>query len=83
MHNLTDISLPCINFSNSLNSLNSDINNKKRLAQTTLAKLRIQAIKNELEERYKNFFEKREFPIGLVNATFSSFLKDQKFIKIL
>ena len=82
MHNLTDISLPCINFSNSLNSLNSDINNKKRLAQTTLAKLRIQAIKNELEERYKNFFEKREFPIGLVNATFSSFLKDQKFFYV-
>jgi len=30
MHNLTDISLPCINFSNSLNSLNSDINNKNK-----------------------------------------------------
>ena len=79
IYNLTEISLPCINFSSSLSSLNSDINNKKRLAQTSLSKLKVEVIKKELEERYKNFFEKKEFPIGIVNATFNSFLKNQKY----
>ena len=80
--NLTDIALPCIKFNNSLNSLNINPNHRNSIAQTSLAKLKIEIIKNELNETYKEFFEKRDFPVGLTNETFKSYLKQQQYFYI-
>ena len=77
--NLTDIPLPCIKFNNSLNSLNINPNHRNSVAQTSLAKLKIEVIKNELNETLKEFFEKRDFPVGLTNETFNSYLKQQQY----
>ena len=77
--NLTDISLPCIKFNNLLNSLNINSNHKNSLSQTSLAKLKIEIIKKELNAAYKECFEKRDFPVGLADETFKSYLQQQKY----
>ena len=78
IYDLTDISLPCITFNNSLNSLSININHKNSLSQTCLAKLRIEVINKVLHENYKTYFEKRDFPLSLSDTKFRSQLKNQK-----
>ena len=76
---LTNISLPCITFSGYLNSLNTNPNHRSSLAQTCLSKLRIEVINQQLNESYKTFFEKRDFPVGLTESMFRFYLKNQKY----
>ena len=78
IYDLTNISLPCIKFNNSLNTLNTNPKNRNCLAQTSLAKLKIEIINKELNESYKAFFEKRDFPVGLTEAMYRSYLIFQK-----
>ena len=82
IYNLTDISLPCITFNSSLNSLNTDTKQKNRLAQTSLAKLRIEIINRVLHENYKTFFEKRDFPLSLSDTMLRLYLKNKKYFYI-
>ena len=82
VYNLSDISLPCITFNNSLNSLNTSSNHKNSLAQICLAKLRVEVINKTLHENYKKFYEKRDFPISLSDALIRLYLKNQKYYYI-
>ena len=82
IYNLTDISLPCITFNSSLNSLNTDTKQKNRLAQTSLAKLRIEIINRVLHENYKTFFEKRDFPLSLSDTMLRLYLKNKQYFYI-
>ena len=79
IYDLTDISLPCITFNNSLNSLSINTNHKNSLSQTCLAKLRIEVINKVLHENYKTYFEKREFPISLTDAKLRFHQKNKKY----
>ena len=82
IYDLTDISLPCITFNNSLNSLSINNNHKNSLSQTCLAKLRIEVINKVLHENYKTYFEKRDFPLSLSDTKFRSQLKNQKYFHL-
>ena len=79
IYDLSDISLPCITFNNSLNSLNIKTNHKNSLSQTSLAKLKIEVINKVLHENYKTYFEKREFPLSLTDAKFRFQLKNKNY----
>ena len=81
-YKLTDISLPCIRFNNSLNSLNTNPNHKNSVAKTSLAKLKIDIINKELNESYQTFFEKRDFPIKLTDNMIIFYKKSEKYFLI-
>ena len=81
-YQLKNISIPCIKFNNSLNSLNIKPNHKNSLAQTCLAKLKIDAIRKAMDEHYKSFFEKREFPISLTDTMLRFYLRNQEYFII-
>lgn len=78
-YRLKNISLPCITFSSSLNSLEQNPNHKDSLSKTCLAKLKIEMINKTLNETYKRFFEKRDFPLSLTDATFRFFIKNENY----
>ena len=82
LYKLQNITLPCIKFNNSLNTLDMNPNHKNSLAQTCIAKLKIDAIKKALDEHYKTFFEKREFPISFTDTMYRFYVRNEKYFFI-
>ena len=82
LYKLKNITLPCIKFNDSLNTLDINPNHKSSLAQTCLAKLKIDAIKKAMDEHYKTFFEIREFPISFTDTMFRFYVRNEKYFFI-
>ena len=81
-YKISNITLPCIKFNNSLNALSVNPNQKNSLSKVCVAKLKIEIIKQTLTSYYKRFLEERDFPKDLNDAIFRFSIRYQKFFFI-